>query len=137
MFRVFVDSPRYFKQVITEIEELDQFSLFNTDIPIAQIFFYDYDLFPMGFCEFELTNYSPSVSPGVLSRIKKKRPIIQKIVLKDSNEEIFYKLPPLRIKMIDLFVSFLQIGIHAQNEQRQVWGQKGIIKFYRFFVMLE
>ncbi len=102
VFRIWVDSPRNFKSVITDVENTDYFHLFNTDIPIPQAFFYETELFPMGLCEFELKNYSPATSPGFLARSKKDRPIIQKITLKDSNEDILYELPPLRIVHMSL-----------------------------------
>ncbi|MCP4764106.1 MAG: hypothetical protein GY870_20200 [archaeon] len=97
VLRIQVDSPRYFKRTIADIEKVNKFHLFNIDIPTTQTFFYEKHLFPMGLCIFELDNYSPSISPKFLARSKKDMPIIRKITLNDSNEEIFYNLPPLRV----------------------------------------
>jgi DNA polymerase elongation subunit (family B) len=98
LFRITIDSPRNFKSTIREVEATDKFDLYNIDIPIAQAFFYGMDLFPMSFCEFELEG---KITQSYVSPIT-CFPRIKRITLKDSNELLFYELPPLRIINLQL-----------------------------------
>jgi DNA polymerase elongation subunit (family B) len=91
--RVWTDSPKVFKKVVEDIEATNYFNLFNIDIPLVQMFFYEMNLFPMAFCSFDLEKKFPSVS--YIAR--NSWPVIKKITLKDSNESVFYKFPPLKI----------------------------------------
>lgn len=93
VIRVWVNSPKVFKKVVDDVESTNNFNLFNIDIPLVQMFFYEMDLFPMGYCSFDLEKKFPSVS--YISR--NSWPIISQVTLKDSNENVFYKFPPLRV----------------------------------------
>ena len=52
IFGVSVSKPALFKRIIKEINKIDLFTLYNTDLPISQMYFYVKDLFPMSFCSF-------------------------------------------------------------------------------------
>ena len=52
IFGVSVLKPSVFKKAIREIDEISLFTLYNTDLPIAQMYFYVNDLFPMSRCNF-------------------------------------------------------------------------------------
>lgn len=98
VIRVWVNSPMVFKRVVEDVECTNNFNLFNIDIPLVQMFFYEMDLFPMGYCSFELEKKYPSVS--YISR--NSWPIITHVTLQDSNENAFYKFPPLRVIEVTL-----------------------------------
>lgn len=105
VFKIKVDSPRNFKKTIKDLEKTDQFNLYNTDVPVAQMFFYEMDLFPMGLCEFELEmigTKTPKKLPKGYPKSPKELPKIKNIILKDSNEAIFYKTPTLKIIELQL-----------------------------------
>ncbi|MFX1526261.1 MAG: DNA polymerase domain-containing protein [Promethearchaeota archaeon] len=94
---VSVKKPSLFKKTIQEIDEIDLFTLYNTDLPIAQMYFYVNDLFPMSFCHFKI------------KRTRNKRGYLTKLVsleLKDNNEKLFYDLPPLKAVWIDIKVQY-------------------------------
>ncbi|MBD3351474.1 MAG: hypothetical protein GF364_08300 [Candidatus Lokiarchaeota archaeon] len=93
VIQVWVKSPLCFRKVVDDIKQTDYFDLYNIDIPITQKFLYEQDLFPISYCEFELDEENPSISYIA----EETWPIIKRIILKESNEAIFYKLPPFRI----------------------------------------
>ena len=51
---VSVVKPSVFKKTIKEIDEIGFFTLYNTDLPISQMYFYENDLFPMSLCGFRV-----------------------------------------------------------------------------------
>ncbi|MBN2155535.1 MAG: hypothetical protein JW776_05795 [Candidatus Lokiarchaeota archaeon] len=93
---------RNFKKTIQEIEALGYLKLFNIDIPIAQTFFYENDLFPMALCEFDIDK---RWRPKKAVRFTPPNPflgLIRKITLHDKNTNVMYEFPPLRMINIDL-----------------------------------
>ena len=89
--------PSVFKKAIQEIDEIDLFTLYNTDLPIAQMYYYVNDLFPMSFCQFRVR----------VEKYRNRKGSITKLVsleLKDDNEKLFYDLPPLKAVWIDVKV---------------------------------
>lgn len=92
---VSVTKPSVFKKTIQEIDDVDLFTLYNTDLPIAQMYYYVNDLFPMSFCYFRV-------------RVEKSRnKTILRLVsleLRDNNEKLFYDLPPLKAVWLDVKV---------------------------------
>ena len=54
VFGISVVRPSVFKKTIKEIDEIGFFTLYNTDLPISQMYFYENDLFPMSLCGFEV-----------------------------------------------------------------------------------
>ncbi len=94
---VSVVRPSVFKQTISEVDKLSLFTLYNTDLPIAQMYFYVNDLFPMSQCEFE-----------VEKRTNKRRNAesmhLVSLTLKDDNEELYYELPPLKAVWLDVTI---------------------------------
>ncbi len=86
------NSPFKFKKAIRFLKNLEIFELYNSDIPLVQIFFYETGLFPFASCRFSMIRES-----------KKSNLYIDKIDLTDSNELIEYPLPPLRIIWLDIF----------------------------------
>ncbi|MFX1571714.1 MAG: DNA polymerase domain-containing protein [Promethearchaeota archaeon] len=97
IFGVSVVKPSVFKKTVKEIDEIGLFTLYNTDLPLSQMYFYVNDLFPMSYCSFK-----------VKTEITKKRnKEVMKLVsleLKDDNEELFYNLPPLRAVWLDITI---------------------------------
>ncbi|MHA2128993.1 MAG: hypothetical protein ACW99L_03370, partial [Promethearchaeota archaeon] len=86
---VSVTKPSVFKKTIKEIDEIGLFTLYNTDLPIAQMYFYVNDLFPMSYCSFRVE----------LEKQKNAKKYSMRLIsldLKDDNEELFYELPPLK-----------------------------------------
>lgn len=96
---VSVKKPSLFKNTIQEIDKIDLFTLYNTDLPIAQMYYYVNDLFPMSFCHFKVK----------VSKSKNKKSYINQLLsleLKDDNEKLFYELPPLKAVWLDVKVQY-------------------------------
>jgi len=82
VLQVFVHNPAFFKQAIRYFEKFfPHFVFFNSDIPPAQLFLYDTDLFLLAFGDYELNE------AGELINWK----------LNDSREAVEYQLPPLSL----------------------------------------
>jgi len=97
LFGVSVSKPSVFKKTVNEIDELKFFTLYNTDIPIAQMYFYTKELFPMSFCEFKI-RFERTAFNG------KPKFFLISITLKDDNEKLFYEFPPLRAVWLEIEV---------------------------------
>ena len=92
---VSVEKPSVFKATIEEIDKLDIFTLYNTDLPISQMFFYVNDLFPMSRCQFKVK----------IKKEKGKQEMhLVSVILNDDNEKLFYELPPLKAIWLDVKV---------------------------------
>jgi len=92
---VTVEKPSVFKKTIKEVNEIGLFTLYNTDLPITQMYFYVNDLFPMSFCQFKIK----------VEKDKGKKVNILRLIsldLLDDNEKLFYDLPPLRAVWLDV-----------------------------------
>ncbi len=92
---VTVEKPSMFKKTIKEVNEIGLFTLYNTDLPITQMYFYVNDLFPMSFCQFKIK----------VEKDKGKKVNILRLIsldLLDDNEKLFYDLPPLRAVWLDV-----------------------------------
>jgi len=92
---VTVEKPSVFKKTIKEINEIGLFTLYNTDLPITQMYFYVNDLFPVSFCQFKIK----------VEKDKGKRANILRLIsldMLDDNEKLFYDLPPLRAVWLDV-----------------------------------
>lgn len=96
---VTVEKPSLFKKTIKEIDEIGLFTLYNTDLPITQMYFYVNDLFPMSFCQFKI-----EVGKGNGKKANFLRLI--SIDLLDNNEKLFYDLPPLRAVWLDVKIQY-------------------------------
>ena len=96
---VTVEKPSLFKKTIKEVDEIGLFTLYNTDLPITQMYFYVNDLFPMSFCQFEI-----KIEKGIGKKPNTLRLI--SIDLQDDNEELFYDLPPLRAVWLDVKIQY-------------------------------
>ncbi|MFX1390716.1 MAG: DNA polymerase domain-containing protein [Promethearchaeota archaeon] len=92
---VSVIKPSVFKKVIKEIDEIGLFTLYNTDLPIAQMYFYVNDLFPISLCSFNVKSENKGRSGQQVMHLIS-------IGLKDDNEELFYELPPLKAIWLDI-----------------------------------
>ncbi len=93
IFGVSVIDPSLFKKTIEEIKKLDLFTLYNTDLPISQMYFYVNDLFPFAYCHFSIEYLKKQNIPKLIS-----------LELKDGNEELFYDLPPLKAVWLEIKV---------------------------------
>lgn len=94
IFSVSVAKPSVFKKTIREVDEIGLFTLYNIDIPIAQMYFYVNDLFPMSLCGFRVKLEKKKDEGHFLSLIS--------LELKDDNEKLFYDLPPLKAVWLDI-----------------------------------
>ncbi len=98
IFGVSVVKPSVFKKTIKAIDKIGFFTLYNTDLPIAQMYFYMNDLFPMSLCRFEI-------------KFEKKRKTgeqfmqLMSLALKDDNEVLFYDLPPIKAVWLDIKIN--------------------------------
>ncbi|MFX0060160.1 MAG: DNA polymerase domain-containing protein, partial [Candidatus Heimdallarchaeota archaeon] len=94
IFGVTVSRPSLFKKAIKEIDEIGLFTLYNTDLPMTQMYFYENDLFPMSLCKFEVKVET--------NEKKEKKLCLTSLELKDDNELLFYELPPLKAVWLDV-----------------------------------
>jgi DNA polymerase-2 len=119
VFGVSVAKPSVFKKTISEIDDLRIFTLYNTDLPIAQMYFYVNDLFPMSRCKFAVK----------IEKDKKKREKVMRLIsleLKDDNEELFYELPPLKAVWLDIKVQ--KRGIRAYYNDPLAYIEVSIVE---------
>ncbi len=96
---VTVEKPSLFKETIKEVDEIGLFTLYNTDLPITQMYFYVNDLFPMSYCQFKI-----KAEKGTCKKTNVLRLI--SIDLLDDNEKLFYDLPPLRAVWLDVKIQY-------------------------------
>ncbi len=89
VLRISVSNPRHFKRVVGVVKKLGCFTLFNIDIPIVQLYFYETELFPFALCEFT-------------GKWRNSQFFLNSIRVKDSTESIKYSLPPLRALWIEI-----------------------------------
>ncbi len=92
---VSVKKPALFKKTVEDINNIDLFTLFNTDLPLSQMYFYVDELFPTAFCHFIVES----------TRDQNKKPSgfqLKKLKLRDTNETLFYDLPPLTAVWLDI-----------------------------------
>ena len=85
---VSVAKPAVFKKTIQEVNKIGLFTLYNTDLPISQMYFYVNDIFPMSLCSFR--------TKAVKGKNNKSIMKLASLELNDDNEELFYDLPPLK-----------------------------------------
>ena len=118
IFGVFVAFPRVFKSTIQEIDTTGFFTLYNTDLPLSQMYFYEKDLFPISLCGFTV--------------IQKERPRdkthyeLVSLELMDDNEVLFYDLPPLKAVWLEIKVQ--QKGIKAYYNEPLAYAEVGIVE---------
>lgn len=89
VLRIETDSPLHFKPVVQWVRSMETFALFNTDLPLVQIFFYETHLFPFALCHFQIKRHKSLYK-------------IVSAILKDSNEKIHYNMPPLRVIWLEI-----------------------------------
>ena len=95
---VSIEKPSVFKKTIKEIDKIGLFTLYNTDLPIAQMYFYVNDLFPISFCCFKIKIENSGRNTQFLRLVS--------IDLQDDNEKLFYDLPPLRAVWLDVKINY-------------------------------
>ncbi|MFX1392154.1 MAG: DNA polymerase domain-containing protein [Promethearchaeota archaeon] len=119
IFCVSVSKPSVFKKVISEIDKIGLFTLYNTDLPISQMYFYVNDLFPMSRCKFTVKTKNNKM---------KKENVLRLITLelKDDNEELFYELPPLKAVWLDIKVQ--KHGIRAYYNDPLAYAEVSIVE---------
>ena len=119
IFGVSVVKPSVFKKVIKEIDKIGLFTLYNTDLPISQMFFYVNDLFPMAFCSFK-------VKVGDKIRTDGFSMELISLELKDDNEELFYELPPLKAVWLDIKIQ--QRGMRSYFNDPLAYAEISIVE---------
>jgi len=119
IFGVSVVKPSLFKKTIEEVDKIGLFTLYNTDLPISQMYFYVNDLFPMSLCNFK-----------VKSEDKRKADLysmrLLSLDLKDDNEELFYELPPLKAVWLDIKIQ--QCGMRPYYNDPLVYAEVSIVE---------
>jgi DNA polymerase elongation subunit (family B) len=114
---VSVIKPSLFKVTIEEIEKDDLFTLYNTDLPISQMYFYANDLFPIAKCSFKVKIQK--------SKEKEKMGLVS-VTLNDNNEELFYDLPPLKAVWLDVKVQ--QRGIRSYYNDPIAYAEISVVE---------
>lgn len=103
-------SPLKFRRVVEYFRQLEYFELYNVDVPVVQLFFYESHLFPFAKCQLEF----------YIKKIKGSRKIVLKALnLRDSNEEFDYKLPPLRIVWLEIVTNSPRMVRNASDPIRE------------------
>jgi DNA polymerase elongation subunit (family B) len=118
IFGISVEKPSLFKKTIREIDEIGLFTLYNTDLPISQMYFYINDLFPMSFCSFKVKR--------IKGRYNNKKLKLVSLTLNDNNEELFYKLPPLKAVWLDIKVN--KKGLRPYNNDPLEYAEISIVE---------
>jgi DNA polymerase-2 len=119
IFGVSVAKPSVFKKTVKEIDKIGLFTLYNTDLPIAQMYFYVNDLFPMSLCGFKV-------------KLEKKKKTgreffsLVSIELKDDNEKLFYELPPLKAIWLDIKIQHQ--GMRTYNNDPLAYVEVSIVE---------
>jgi len=116
---VSVARPSVFKKTIKEIDEIGLFTLYNTDLPISQMYFYVNDLFPMSLCSFKVK----------LEKKKKADRHLMRLIsleLKDDNEVLFYDLPPLKAVWLDIKIQ--QRGMRSYYNDPLAYAEISIVE---------
>ncbi len=119
IFAVSVEKPSLFKKTIKAVDKIGLFTLYNTDLPISQMYFYVNDLFPMSFCGFQ-------VSIEKKKNDKKYQMRLLSIELKDDNEELFYDLPPLKAVWLDIKIQ--KSGIRSYYNDPLAYAEISIVE---------
>ncbi|MFX1379276.1 MAG: DNA polymerase domain-containing protein [Promethearchaeota archaeon] len=116
---VSVVKPSVFKKTINEIDEIGLFTLYNTDLPISQMYFYVNDLFPMSLCSFRVkVENKGRVGASIMRLIS--------LELNDDNEELFYDLPPLKAVWLDIKIR--QRGMKAYFNDPLLYAEVSIVE---------
>ncbi|WP_457558168.1 DNA polymerase domain-containing protein [Candidatus Harpocratesius sp.] len=117
-------SPTRFKRLIKFFRSFDFFDLYNTDIPVVQIFFYEKKFFPFARCRAVFSD-----------NLQSKK--LKNLVLLDSNESVDYEHPPLRILWFEIKSKLENL---ARKKQDQIYEcrltldpDSKKINFYQFF----
>ncbi|TFG06700.1 MAG: hypothetical protein EU539_06890 [Promethearchaeota archaeon] len=118
IFGVAVSKPSKFKTTIKEINKIDLFTLYNTDLPISQMYFYENDLFPLSFCRFKVRIDKKSDKTNIMHLIS--------LELRDDNEKLFYDLPPLKAVWLDIKVQ--QQGMRAYYNEPLAYAEISIVE---------
>ncbi|MFX1488175.1 MAG: hypothetical protein ACFFBI_03445, partial [Promethearchaeota archaeon] len=119
IFGVSVVKPSVFKKTIADVDEIGLFTLYNTDLPIAQMYFYVNDLFPMSLCGFK-------VKLGKKERVREPLMQLISLELKDDNEKLFYELPPLKAVWLDIKVQ--QRGLRSYYNDPLAYAEVSIVE---------
>ena len=119
IFGVSVIKPSVFKKTIKEIDEIGFFTLYNTDLPISQMYFYENDLFPMSLCGFKIKFEKKKKANGLSLRLIS-------LEIKDDNEELFYNLPPLKAVWLDIKIQ--QRGMRSYYNDPLLYAEVSIVE---------
>jgi len=114
-----VIKPAFFKKVIQEVNEIGLFILYNTDLPIAQMYYYVNDLFPMSLCDFNVEIKKDKKSDQDSMNLRS-------LHLNDDNEKLFYDLPPLKAVWLDVKVQ--QRGIRSYYDDPMAYAEISIVE---------
>ena len=114
-----VIKPSVFKKVIQKVDEIGLFILYNTDLPIAQMYYYVKDLFPISLCEFKVEIRKDKKSGEEIMDLLS-------LTLNDDNEQLFYDLPPLKAIWLDVKVQ--QRGIRYYYDDPMAFAEISIVE---------
>lgn len=105
--RIQIQNPTQFHAILKDLKSLKLLTIYNCDLPLAQMFFYETELFPMAFCE-------------ITGRWNRDRFHIRHIKLLDSTETIEYDLPPLCALWIDLDIAHTTLQTYYTDPITQI-----------------
>ncbi len=114
-----VTKPSKFKTTIRAIDKIGLFTLYNTDLPISQMYFYVKDLFSMSLCNFTVKREKRINANGDFLKLIS-------FVLKDNNEDLFYDLPPLKSVWLDIKVE--QNGMRSYYNDPLAYAEVSIVE---------
>ncbi|MHA2039295.1 MAG: DNA polymerase domain-containing protein [Promethearchaeota archaeon] len=119
IFGVSVTKPSVFKKTIEAIDKLGLLTLYNTDLPIAQMYFYVNDLFPMSLCRFKV-KFEKKRKAGEYSML------LVSLELNDNNEDLFYDLPPIKAVWLDIEIN--QQGLRTYFNDPLEYAEVSIVE---------
>ncbi|MHA1684472.1 MAG: DNA polymerase domain-containing protein [Promethearchaeota archaeon] len=88
VLQVRATNPIAFRGLVSKLQGMQAFNLFNIDIPLFQKFLYETGLFPFAFATFTIT-------------IKNSDMLLESFELKDDREYLVYNSIPLRVAWLD------------------------------------
>jgi len=119
-----VTKPSTFKTTIRSIDKIGLFTLYNTDLPISQMYFYVKDLFSMSLCNFTVKREKRKNANGKNGNGHFMQ--LVSCVLKDNNEDLFYDLPPLKSVWLDIKIE--QHGMRTYYNDPLLYVEVSIVE---------
>jgi len=104
--RVAVGSPAAYPAAARRLAHIERLTLYNCDVPVGRLFFYETGLYPLAYCRVEHTAGA-----------------VRALHLLGSPEDLEYALPPLTTLRLRLVPSF-----HGDASVSPAHGRRGVIE---------